>query len=121
MKELIPKPTPFNSYEIVRGQTRGAKVNAWKRVTGNFATDQSGNVSTEKRVGKFKAVIEVESRKARKEYLAEKNKLLGELVEGLKALARNRDIKDFNLDLHLLETQEGRFELKNRLEPLGVN
>lgn len=55
-------------------------------------------------MGKFKAVIEVESRKARKSYLREKNDLITELVKNLKNLAKNRNIQDFNLDLSMLES-----------------
>lgn len=36
-------------------------------------------------------------------------------------LAKNRKIEDFDLDLEILESIEGRREMRDRLEPLGVN
>ena len=69
VKEVLPNESPFNSYQIKRGQTRGAKVSFWKRITNDYTTDESGQVKTEKFVGKFKAVIEVEARDARKKYM----------------------------------------------------
>ena len=31
--EVLPVPSPFNSYDIKRGQTRGAKASFWKMLT----------------------------------------------------------------------------------------
>lgn len=84
VKEIIPKPSPFNSYDVKRGQTRGAKVSFWKRITNNYKTDASGQVDTQKSVGRFKAIIEVESKDEKKEYLETKAELIDKLVENLK-------------------------------------
>jgi hypothetical protein len=104
-----------------RGQTRGAKVNFWKRITNAYKTDASGEISTEKVVGRFKAVIEVESKESKKQYMEDKMKMIDDLVTGLRDLAKNRDIKDFNLDIEKLASQEGRMDIKKSLDPLGVN
>lgn len=93
----------------------------WQKISGQYKTDGSGQVDTTKNVGKFKAIIEVESKEAKAEYLKEKERLIGELVVGLRDLAKNRDIKDFNLDLSKLATQEGRMEMRKSMEPLNVN
>jgi Ca2+-dependent lipid-binding protein len=47
--------------------------------------------------------------------------MIDELIAGLKQLAKNRKIEDFNLDLEKLDTMEGRLELRQSLEPLQVN
>jgi len=39
----------------------------------------------------------------------------------LKQLAKNRKINDFDLDLEKLETMEGRYQIKEQLDPLQVN
>lgn len=83
--------------------------------------DASGEASSEKIVGRFKAVIEVEGKEDRIAYLERKNELLEELKASLKQLAINREIKDFNLDLEMLESMEGRFEMKKQFESLNVN
>lgn len=122
VEEVMGKnPSPFNTYNVMRGQTRGAKASWWKRITNQYKTDGSGQVDTTKKVGKFKAIIEVESKTARAEYFEEKNKLIDELATGLKDLAKNRGIKDFNLDIDKLATQEGRMEMRKSMEPLNVN
>jgi hypothetical protein len=41
-KEVLPVPSPFNQYDLKRGQTRGAKKGLWASITGNFKTDASG-------------------------------------------------------------------------------
>jgi hypothetical protein len=51
-----------------KGQTRGAKAGFFASLMGNSKTDSSGEVSTEKVTGRFKAVIEVESKPARELY-----------------------------------------------------
>ena len=94
------KKSPFNSYYIKRGQTRGAKVSFWAQL---------------------KAVIEVEAKKEKKEYLIRKKELIDQLIKSLKQLAINRKINDFDLNLEMLETMEGRQEMKQDLEQLGVN
>jgi len=48
-------------------------VSFWKRITNDYKTDASGQVNTEKIVGKFKAIIEVEAKDARKSYLTKKD------------------------------------------------
>ncbi len=39
----------------------------------------------------------------------------------MKQLAKNRKINDFDLDLEKLETMEGRYQIKEQLDPLQVN
>lgn len=35
IKSILPIETPFNQYDIKRGQTRGAKVSFWANLTNN--------------------------------------------------------------------------------------
>jgi len=88
----MPKESPFHSYPLKRGQTRGAKAGLWASLTGSVKKDASGEVSTEKIVGKFKAVIEVETKEARAEYQSEKKDLFSDLVDCIKKLAEKRGV-----------------------------
>jgi hypothetical protein len=106
------KKSPFNSYDLKRGQARGAKVSFWAKITNNVKTDASGSATDEKIVGRFKAVIEVEAKDEKKAYFARKHELIDELVANLRELAKNRDIKDFDLDLESLESMEGRMAMR---------
>lgn len=121
VREILPIASPFNQYDLKRGQTRGAKVSFWAALTNNVKHDASGEASSEKVVGRFKAVIEVEGRQDHKDYLDKKHKLIERLITDLTQLAKNRNIEDFDLDLEKLESMEGRHDMKQMLEPLQVN
>ena len=42
------------------------------------------------------------------------------MQDALEQIAESRNIKDFQLDLDKLETIEGREELEEQMEPLGI-
>jgi hypothetical protein len=42
VKELLPKESPFQSINIERGQTRGAKASFWSVLTNQVKQDASG-------------------------------------------------------------------------------
>ena len=69
----------------------------------------------------FKAILRRWLRQKKAEYIKKKDELISDLITGLQDLAKNRDIKDFNLDLSDLETQEGRVKMRASFEPLHVN
>ena len=111
-EEVLPVPSPFQSYDILKGQTRGAKASLWASLTGKVKTDDSGEVSTIQKMGRFKAVIEVEGREDKKAYLQKKAELIQAIKKNLRQLAENRGMKNFMLDLNLLETLEGRMAME---------
>jgi hypothetical protein len=47
--------------------------------------------------------------------------LIEDLKINLRELAKNRGIKDFDLDIESLESMEGRMAMRMALDPLGVN
>jgi hypothetical protein len=62
IKEVMPVPTPFNQFDIKRGQSRGASKGLLGGLFGSAPkTDDSGAVSTEQIVGRFKGIVTVES------------------------------------------------------------
>ena len=87
-------------------------MSIWAKLTNQVRTDASGQATTEKVVGRFKAVIEVEDKEKKAAYLKKKADLIDTLIESLKQLAKNRKINDFDLDLEKLETMEGRYQIK---------
>lgn len=82
--------------------------------------DESGQVSTEELMGKFKAVIEVEVKEEKEEYFMEKEELFHKMQASLKKLAESRGIRNFKVDLDKLETIEGREEIENEMEPMQI-
>ena len=83
-------------------------MSIWAKLTNQVRTDASGQATTEKVVGRFKAVIEIEDKGKEAAYIKKKADLIDTLIESLKQLA-NCKINDFDLDLEKLETMEGRF------------
>ena len=71
-------------------------------------------------MGKFKAVIEVEVKEEKEAYFQKKEQLFRDMQEALTKLADSRQIKNYKLDLTKLETIEGREEIEDELEPLGI-
>ena len=63
--ELLPVPSPFLTFFLKRGQTRGASKSIWP-FGGGAKEDDSGSVDTEQVVGRFKCLIDIESEKERK-------------------------------------------------------
>jgi len=63
----------------------------------------------------------VEGREDKADYLRCKHEMIDRLVASLTQLAKNRNMEDFDMNLDMLETMEGRKEMKNMLEPLSVN
>lgn len=45
IKEIMPVPSPFHTYDLKRGQSRGASKGFWPFSAAK--TDESGSVSTE--------------------------------------------------------------------------
>ena len=120
VKDVLGIGSPFNTYEITRGQSRGAKAGLFASLFGEVKEDESGQVDTTEVMGKFKAVIEVEVRQEKEEYMLKKNELFMKMQKALSSLADSRNMRDFKLDLDELETIEGREKIEEELEPLGI-
>ena len=71
-------------------------------------------------MGKFKAVIEVEVKEEKEAYFKRKEELFREMQDALSKLAESRQIMNYKLDLEKLETIEGREEIEDEIEPLGI-
>ena len=72
MKEIFPKPSPFNTFNLKKGQSRGLSGGGFMSLFKKTKKDESGQVSDEKVVGIFKAIIEVKSKKDEQEYIVER-------------------------------------------------
>ena len=47
VETVLQKESPFNQYDLKRGQSRGASKSIWQSLTGNVKEDESGQTSTE--------------------------------------------------------------------------
>ena len=46
IKDIFPKPSPFNTFELKRGQTRGVKQSVFSKMFKTLKKDESGQDST---------------------------------------------------------------------------
>lgn len=76
VKEIFPKPSPFNTFNLKKGQSRGLSGGGFMSLFKKTKKDESGQVSNEKVVGIFKAIIEVKSKKDEQDYIIERKNLL---------------------------------------------
>lgn len=77
---------PFRQYDIMRGQTRGAKKSMMSSLFGGGKEDASGEVSTIKKMGRFKSMIEVETKADKEKYNADKADVLARLEKEISTL-----------------------------------
>jgi hypothetical protein len=104
----LPNPSPFNTYDLKKGQSRGAKAGFWASMTNNVKTDASGEVDTTKITGTFKAVIDVDTEEDRETYNNNKAKMFKDLLFEVETLCKMREIIfDFNIEEDL-DTIESR-------------
>ena len=74
--------------------------------------DASGQDSTEKVVGYFKGIVEVESREDRYEYNQTKARLVQTLIKKVGQLSKKKTGKEFLIDVDLIEDPQERKKLK---------
>ena len=73
-QDLFSKPSPFDTYNLRIGQSRGLQ-------SGGLFSTKKKKASTIKKVGYFKGLIQIESVPARKDYLADRKKIIDTLKE----------------------------------------
>lgn len=116
--EIMPVPTPFHSFDLKRGQSRGNKGSFFS--FGAAKQDDSGAISTEQCVGKFKGIVTVQSNKDKLDYNERKQQLVHELKVKLNSLSLKKVGKPVELKLEKLDTMEGRQKFELSIDPLGI-
>jgi len=114
----MPLPTPYDQYEIKKGQTRGASK-GWFSF-GASKEDDSGAVSTEQVVGRFKGIITVQSELDKKAYADRKTELIHGLKLKLNQLSLKKTGKPIELRLEKMDTMEGRHKFELDMVKIGV-
>ena len=99
-REIFPTPSPFNSYSLTKGQSRGAS----KGMFSNTKTDESGNASTIQEAGIFKGIIEVENPKDKADYMVNKNLIIETLKKQINGLSIKITKKPFQFDFDKLSS-----------------
>mmetsp|Transcript_9559 Transcript_9559/g.9180 ORF Transcript_9559/g.9180 Transcript_9559/m.9180 type:complete len:170 (+) Transcript_9559:357-866(+) len=115
----MPVVTPFDSYELKKGQSRGG--GGLFSFFGGKKEDESGAPSSEQVMGKFKGIVQVQSEEDKNEYNERKSQLIHDLKVKLNSLSLKKVGKPVELNLEKLDTQEGRNKFELDIEPLGIS
>ena len=118
ISELLPKPQPFDTYYLKRGQTRGASKSLWP--FSSAKEDESGSVDTEQVVGRFKCIIDIESEKEKKEHAEQRESKMHELKLKLNALSIKKTKKAIDFNIDEIATMEGKMRFRTQMDNLGV-
>ena len=112
-KEIFPRESPFESYELHKGQSRGGASNG---LFSSAKKDATGNASTIKVVGKFKAIVEVANRDDTEKYRERKKEIIDKLKFQLNTISLKLYKKPFLFDADKLAsaTERAKFEVELR-------
>jgi len=112
-EEVMPK-SPFNSFPIMRGQSRGlSKGWFW-----NSQTDEAGSVSTVKDVGEFKAIVSVVNQDDEDELQMVKQTKVDILKGSLDTLSKALFDEPFSFDYSKLSSAEGKEMFAAKLQQM---
>jgi len=114
----MPIKTPFQTYQIKKGQVRGLSKSFWPFSSNK--TDASGEVTTEQLMGIFKGIITVETDDERTHYETQKKALIRRIKLKLNSISQERHGKPFNFEIQDLDTHEGRMSFRMNLEKLDL-
>lgn len=118
IKEILPNPSPFDSYLLKRGQSRGATKSWWPLAAKK--EDDSGATTTEQVVGKFKCIIDIESEKEKKEHHEEREQKLHDLKTKLNSISLKKTKNPLEFNVEKLDSMEGRNKFKLQLDGIGL-
>lgn len=128
IKEIFPVKSPFHSIELKKGQSRGISKGLFSSLLKKKKKDESGQDSSEKVVGIFKGIVEVESRDDRRNYDILKAKLVDNLLKHVKKICDQynedkleKDKLKLTLDINLLEDPLRRKQLKMDMRKLRID
>lgn len=104
--EVMPVVTPFDQFDIKKGQSRGASKSwfSW----GGHKEDSSGALSTEQVVGRFKGIVTVQSEEDLKNYQERKAELIHELKKKLNILSLKTLKVPIHVKMEKIDSMEGR-------------
>lgn len=115
--EIFQRKRPFNTIELKRGQTRGLERGGFFNLFRNQKLDASGQLSTEKIVGFFKGVIDVESIEAKSKYRQLKDYLLSEIIKRITKIHMIKKKYPMDLDLNQLRNKYGDLDTRSSKPP----
>lgn len=96
---------PFHSVNVKRGQSRGL-TKSWFSLFTPPKTDESGQVTNEKTVGRFKGRITVQNEEEKKSYETTKNTKIQQIIKLMLEIHTKMFSKPLLFTLDMLETSE---------------
>ena len=103
--EMMPK-LPFDEFEIKRGQSRGNKASLFS--FSRPKTDETGNISTVKVVGKFKGKINMLNHEVLENFETVQAERLDLVIKMMREVYFLRTNEELDFDMEKLKTPEQR-------------
>ena len=117
-KQDLFKRMPFYSFDIWRGQSRGAKKSSW---FGSSNEDESGQTSTLTKAGYFKGSIDITNLEEHKQFTKEQEEAIGRIIDLLKKIHQKKLGQPFDFDMEMLESLETKNVFANVLENIDCD
>lgn len=110
--------TPFDQFDIKKGQSRGASKSwfSW----GGHKEDSSGALSTEQIVGRFKGIVTVQSEEDLRNYQERKAELIHDLKKKLNILSLKALGVPIHVKMERIDSMEGRQWFQTQLNKMGA-
>lgn len=118
VKEIFPK-MPFYTVDIIRGQSRGLSK-SWFNMFSKPKTDESGQLTNVKVVGKFKGRLNIVNKSDKDSHRAAKGDKIKVIFEQLEDLHLKKYGTALSFKLADLESFEKSLKFEHVLEDLGV-
>jgi hypothetical protein len=116
IKEIFPKK-PFHQCDIIRGQSRGLNK-GWFSFFSTTKTDDSGMITNEKVVGKFKGKVNIENKDEKDAYKATKDSRMKIILSLLNDLHQRKFSRLMDFRLSDLESFENTLKFEHMLEDM---
>ena len=110
---------PFYSFDVMRGQSRGAKKGGWFSF-GADQVDESGQASTLTKCGYFKGSIDITNLEDHTKYLADKEEAVDKIIKLLNDISKKVN-EPFTFEMDQLDNLEGKNVFANVLEDIKCN
>jgi len=108
VKDVMPK-MPFRDFEIKRGQQRGLSKGFFSMFS-KPKTDETGQVSNVKVVGKFKGIVSIYNTTEKENFDSQKNSRLDLIAKLVKDTVKKKTGEEFEFKMEELENAQKRHE-----------
>lgn len=117
-KEIFERASPFNTYNLTKGENGRNSIGLFKNNGVNEAAEQ--RAPEQLVVGKFKAIVEVANKQDTSDYFTKKQEIINTLKFQLNALSLKKLKKPYLFDTDKLQSAVERRKFEHHGRALGI-